>query len=317
MTHQADSSPPIDAPDSTVGARLRRAREALGMSLEHAAQTLNLDKKTIAALESDAKESLPESAYVKGYLRAYARLLNLDADALLALYAEDEEPTRVVTPPPIRRSQRDQPRMSVSVVGGVVVLLLIVLSVWWFSRPKHTSIPVQGVVPATQPSLASSGSAVPANPVRLANAATATATPAASTTLGVTATATAAPVVEPTITAPASPPPVAAAPVSAPAVQTAAPTQPANTASGTQLLLRTTAKSWVKIDDATGKQLLIGLLPGDARKTLTGKPPFSVFLGYAPGVTLIINGNQVAFSSYTQSNNTARFKVLADGQTRR
>ena len=43
---------------------------------------LNLTLANVIALENDDYESLPGWTYVSGYLRAYARLLDLDPDSL-------------------------------------------------------------------------------------------------------------------------------------------------------------------------------------------------------------------------------------------
>ena len=86
MSQDADPSieesvPPVrrDGP----GSILRAAREAAGLERAQVARSLNLEKNIVEALESDDVERLPEPAYVKGYLRAYARLLDLDPHALL------------------------------------------------------------------------------------------------------------------------------------------------------------------------------------------------------------------------------------------
>ena len=74
-------------PDSqdkpTVGATLATAREAMGISPIEAADLLNLTQRTIEALEADDYQSLPGRVYVNGYVRAYAKMLGLDADDLI------------------------------------------------------------------------------------------------------------------------------------------------------------------------------------------------------------------------------------------
>ena len=70
-----------DSPNQpTVGATFSEARQALGISPIEAADLLNLTLRTIEALEADDYESLPGRVYVNGYVRAYAKMLGLDAD---------------------------------------------------------------------------------------------------------------------------------------------------------------------------------------------------------------------------------------------
>src|SRR3954454_5191327 len=68
------------------GAELKRAREAVNLTVQDIAARLNLDAKTILAVEEDRYDRLPVPAYGRGYIRAYARLVNLPADALVAAY---------------------------------------------------------------------------------------------------------------------------------------------------------------------------------------------------------------------------------------
>jgi cytoskeleton protein RodZ len=72
-----------DKEKASVGASLAAAREALGITQIEAADALNLTQRTIAALETDDYDNLPGWVYASGYIRAYARMLGLDADELV------------------------------------------------------------------------------------------------------------------------------------------------------------------------------------------------------------------------------------------
>src|SRR5215468_7626654 len=67
------------------GARLRAAREAAGMSLDQVAQQLKLAPRQVKALEEEDFAHLPGRTFTRGFMRNYARLLNLDPEDLLAL----------------------------------------------------------------------------------------------------------------------------------------------------------------------------------------------------------------------------------------
>ncbi|MDN5871121.1 MAG: DUF4115 domain-containing protein [Nitrococcus sp.] len=65
------------------GLRLRQAREHRRLSVASIADTLHLEQRVIEALEADDYSELPPLTYVRGYLGAYARLVNLPvADVL-------------------------------------------------------------------------------------------------------------------------------------------------------------------------------------------------------------------------------------------
>ncbi|MDF1678294.1 MAG: helix-turn-helix domain-containing protein [Legionellaceae bacterium] len=68
------------------GARLASIREKSGHSIEYVASKLHLRVRVIELLEADAYDEMPESVFIKGYLRAYANLLEVDSVPLLELF---------------------------------------------------------------------------------------------------------------------------------------------------------------------------------------------------------------------------------------
>jgi cytoskeleton protein RodZ len=66
-----------------VGPRLAAAREAKGMATAEVAAKLRLGVRQIEALEADAYDQLPGEVFVRGFIRNYAKLLDLDPEALL------------------------------------------------------------------------------------------------------------------------------------------------------------------------------------------------------------------------------------------
>lgn len=73
------------------GAKLATARNALGWTVEQVASKLKLAKRQIIAIEADDYASLPEPAVVRGFIRAYAKLLKLDVAPLLALISAEKK----------------------------------------------------------------------------------------------------------------------------------------------------------------------------------------------------------------------------------
>jgi cytoskeleton protein RodZ len=68
------------------GARLAAIREKSGHSMEYVAGKLHLRVRVIELLELDAYDEMPEPVFIKGYLRAYANLLDLDPAPLLEIF---------------------------------------------------------------------------------------------------------------------------------------------------------------------------------------------------------------------------------------
>lgn len=306
------------------GRTLQAAREQAGFTIEHVARSLNLEKSVIEALEKDDISHLPGPAYVKGYLRNYARLLELDAEPLIEAYSDLAVPIPEVAPLESPTAPSVDHRVGIQVIGGLVVLVLIVLSGWWFTRPRattHVSTPqVEATQPAKQVSKPQTQSGETANITATGSTARTQAAESSSSGGGAPASTTLS-------TPPAASPisPQSALPSKTPAVKTPAaiassespPTTASASAGAATVSLQLNEKSWVQIQDGSGKQLIRGLLGAGVHRVLSGMPPFSIFLGYAPGVVLSIDGHTVDAAQYTRSNHTARFILSADGSTHR
>src|SRR5438093_7592996 len=83
---------PESAPQSDLhatlpgpGAQLAAQRQALDWSVEQIADQLKLAPRQVLALENDNYSALPGAAVTRGFVRAYAKVLKMDADALLAM----------------------------------------------------------------------------------------------------------------------------------------------------------------------------------------------------------------------------------------
>lgn len=70
---------------SSPGSRLQRAREALGISQKSLADDLYLPRNYILWIEEGAYEKLPSMVFCRGYIRAYAKVVNEDGEELIDL----------------------------------------------------------------------------------------------------------------------------------------------------------------------------------------------------------------------------------------
>lgn len=73
----------------TVGSIFRSARERNGVKLDQAAAVTRISKAYLVAIEEDRFDRLPSAAYAKGFMRAYARFLDLPEEDVIAAYAAD------------------------------------------------------------------------------------------------------------------------------------------------------------------------------------------------------------------------------------
>ena len=67
----------------TVGERLKKARERVGLSVEEVAKRTKMHARIVAALEEDQAVERLSPVYVRSFLRMYARLVGLNEQALL------------------------------------------------------------------------------------------------------------------------------------------------------------------------------------------------------------------------------------------
>ena len=116
------------------GARLKAAREELGMSTREAADRLNWMPDYVAVIESDNYEKLRNPAFARGYIKAYTRMVGLDETTQLAAFdriRQESDSKREA------QKKHTQPlhiqKTGMGVVIGLGVLLLLVLFLWWRS----------------------------------------------------------------------------------------------------------------------------------------------------------------------------------------
>ena len=117
------------------GEQLRSAREAAGTSVHEISTHMHLDSRVILALEADDYDQLPAPTFVRGYLRGYARLLDLDPEPIIRAFEQRE-----LAPPSLvadisLKSRVNGGDFPIRLVTYVVIAALIVLVVlWWRSQ---------------------------------------------------------------------------------------------------------------------------------------------------------------------------------------
>jgi curved DNA-binding protein CbpA len=85
----ASSNPVIQeilANDVLSGKDLKKIRDELGVSLEQIAEMVKVRIVYLHAIEDDQFEKTPSRIFLKGFLRAYAQCMGLDADIVASRY---------------------------------------------------------------------------------------------------------------------------------------------------------------------------------------------------------------------------------------
>jgi DnaJ-class molecular chaperone len=76
----------ILARDALSGSDLKKIRDELGVSLEEIAETVKVRMAYLHAIEEDQFEKAPSRIFLKGFVRAYAQYIGLDADRVASRY---------------------------------------------------------------------------------------------------------------------------------------------------------------------------------------------------------------------------------------
>lgn len=127
--------PSFEAPQVAIGTRLRAAREALGLDIAQASARLNILPRYLEALEEENFSALPGKAFARGYLRSYARLLDLDGNALVAAFnahSGSSNDGAAVSPVSRIRPQASVSDPLIRLGGWVLLIALVALSIWWW-----------------------------------------------------------------------------------------------------------------------------------------------------------------------------------------
>ena len=72
--------------------------------------------------------------------------------------------------------------------------------------------------------------------------------------------------------------------------------------------------SWMQVHDANKTRLLYSMVPVGGSKVLRGQAPFRIKLGNAKTTQVLINNLDIDMSAFIRSNNTASFTVSSDGE---
>lgn len=274
----------------SAGKTLAEARERLGLSVAEVARQLRLSPRQIEALEADDHASLPGKTFLRGFLRNYAKLLQLDPEPLLALCHPEPSQTQSIAVPTSRiefggkRSlmpfgeHSGKPWAKYAAIIGVAVLVLS-----WGMYELLQGQPSPQDVPAKSAGETSMVLSLPQAEAPIQTA------PVTNQTVE-------------TVPAPATVP--AAAPATAEASVPLAPqvpsAPPAVDVGGQRLQFVFDGDAWVEVKDKSGKVIFYQLNSKGSQQSVRGNPPFSLVIGNAAQVRLTYNDKPVDLAPHTK-----------------
>lgn len=321
---------------SRPGELLKAAREAQGLTQIEVAEKLNFLPNYIPALENEEFEPLHSVTFIKGYLRAYARFLDIDADEVLRCFAlhhpelitpEKHQPVQVM------KSEKTTSSLAFKFISLVILVgLVAIIIIWWQSRtteslPSASNQDVQvdtldgntiiapiktDTLEVTQPDEPSVQKKTPESPASLDEPTQTLATEPKTEPAVVEA--------QPTTPQPAAPkpevekpkPPVAEA--AAPKPQASPKTLVGDPAAATLgndelVALKFSGECWVEVRDDAGRTLHAALMQENDQILLQGKPPFKMVFGNGTFAQVFYAGEAFDLASHIRPNGYASILV--------
>lgn len=140
----ADEPQENNAPGQRPGALLKSAREQAKLSEEDVARELRMTATKVRALEADEYEKLHSDTFIRGYLRTYAKLLNLDPNAILEAYKQARREAGLADEPEESPLQINVPAPARSMGKFIVWIVLLLVGIWalsvWFLGNREETV---------------------------------------------------------------------------------------------------------------------------------------------------------------------------------
>ena len=292
-----------DSQAAGPGQLLRNAREQLGWTREQVASRIHLRLTLIAAIEADTYDKHTSHTFIRGYLRAYAKLVGIPEETILAAYEK-----LGLTPPDnidmqsfSRRSRQQANDGRFKVVTWLVILVLIGLSVaWWWQSTARRSAGDDALAATEMSATVNTPEANVAPAVEVAEPVLPAASDAVSTQVVVSGATATLPVVATDASA--------AVPTDVSGAVSTAESTTTEPAKAPQLKMSFTADCWLDVKDANGKTLFSGLKKANDELVLEGPEPLRFIIGAPMAVNLEYQGKSFDMSRYNNGR-TARFSL--------
>ncbi|MEZ9744421.1 cytoskeleton protein RodZ [Vibrio splendidus] len=308
-TEQETQTQETVAPAIEAGTLLKNKRESLGLTQKQISDRLKLRVTLIQQIEENQFESDQVATFMRGYIRSYAKYVNLDEKVVLnALHHSGDAQHQEQEMLSFSRKTKTEKHNSriMLLTWSIFAVIVGISSLWWWQNqqqdtlsqslantesseelvveesldPELTSLEVieaeqnAETSPVTENSdelteVSSAEDSVTLDPVEVIEEA-----PEAADVASVTA--------EP---------------------ETVAPEAVVN-----ELVMQFSADCWIQVKDASGKTLSTGIKKAGQTLNLSGTAPYKVILGAPEGVSMTFASEPVDLSGYT-SGKVARITL--------
>ena len=280
--------------DLSPGKLLVWARERANLSQEQVAKELYMTLTKVRSLESDDYRHMGSDTFTRGYLRAYANLVKLNVEELLAAYdrhAQLHGLVEQVVPQRVESANKPLWQFVVLVLAALLVVWLV--SIWFFDNRQEPSYNRAIVIaPPTETALDNpvTGETIASEILGVHSSSSA----AVSDSIPAVAQVNEEAGVSADLNAVAQNSSVPEAPQFSSVAQSSATVNQTVTAQLDLISFSFSQECWLEVSDAAGDVLIADLQRAGGRLQLQGKAPFSVKLGNALGAEIELNGDKVA-----------------------
>jgi cytoskeletal protein RodZ len=135
----------------TIGEILREERVKHHLQLDELSQRTRIRKEYLQALEENAFSILPSATFVKGYIKTYANLFQIDHTPLLALLRRDYKesavgtlvPREFIKPALKKRVVWTPITYAILGMGAVFLTLMTYIAIQWYNIQKPPKLVLQ------------------------------------------------------------------------------------------------------------------------------------------------------------------------------
>ena len=292
--------------NNDFGFILTEARKSKNYSVDNICEHLKIPKNVISAIEASNIEALPAPTYTQGYIRAYAKFLEIAEDDLLAMYNEavPHELVSALKPrsslPGEASSQSPLVKMvtMLLIAGGVAMVLYGSIQYYQekadvmenqleskersftgnsLDSPGSNRLDIQqdkGITEDDETAMESSDLLVSQDPESQLESAQTTADSS----------------------------------------EEVVSEQDESIPQDDVINILAEQGAWMEVRDATRARLLYNMVPSGSSKVVQGKGPFRISMGNARSTRVLINDIEIDFTRYISSKNTASFTVSIEGE---
>lgn len=269
---EAATPPPLP----TLGELMIAARERWNLSAGDVARQLRLGLRQVEALEENRYEALPGNTFVRGFIRNYAKAVQVEPAIFLEAYERSrpqiEAPQILSRTEQIDFTTKPIPKWVWYIAGVVAAAVLLPLAI--YLALQDDELPVKAAPRAAVPAAA-------ITPPGQAHEIPLSLPPPEAVSLGDTRL-------------PPAPDGVLTPPSASPGAAGSA------SATGPVLKLKFAGDAWVEIRDKSGKKIFSQLSLAGSEQTVQGEPPLSLVVGDAARVAITYNGKPVDLAPHVK-----------------